>query len=150
MRGSNINSAFSSAEQLSSLVAAGLETPNCGSRPAGSYSRSEASWCSSCAARAYSSGGGASAWELCGVANNEAERSVNEIWTLPSGNYHGGLKHMDPVYTGNYGSSLLAVSMPLCMPRDGGGHIMASPYTTQIFDDRLELVQQTTVRAQVF
>jgi hypothetical protein len=81
------------------------------------------------------------------VANNEAENdSVNEICSLPSGNHHGGSKHMDSVYTGNDGSSLLAVSVP----RDGGEIIMTSPYITQIFNDRLDLAEQTTVRAQVF
>ena len=75
------------------------------------------------------------------------EGSVNEIWTLPSGDYCGGSKHMDFVYTGNDGSSLLAVSMP----HDGGDIMyMTSPYITQIFDDRLVHAQQTTVRAQVY
>jgi hypothetical protein len=55
---------------------------------------------------------------------------------------------MDFVYTGNYGSSLLAVSMLLSVPHDDG-HIMTSPYITKIFDGRLELAQQSTVRAPV-
>jgi len=75
------------------------------------------------------------------------EGSVNEIWTLPSGDYCGGSKHMDFVYTGNDGSSLLAVSMLLSMPRDGGGIIMTGPSITDILDDRLDLAEQTTVRA---
>ena len=78
------------------------------------------------------------------MANNDVGRSVNEISMLLSGNYHGGSKHTNSVYTGNDGSSLLAVSMP----RDGGG-IMTSPYITQIFNGRLELAQQTTVCAPV-
>ena len=79
---------------------------------------------------------------LTGLANNEAKMTVPEIWTLSCGKYHGGSKHMDSVYTGNDGSSLLAVSVP----RDGGS-IMTYPY---IFDDRLDLAQQSTVRAPVF
>ena len=146
MRGCNINSTSPSAGQLRSLAAAGLKTLSCGSRPVGSYSRSEASRCSSCAAGAYSGGGGVSACELCGVAKNEVERSVHEISMLYSSNYHGGSKHMDSMYKGNDGSSLLAISVP----RDDGSNIMTSPYITQSFDDRLKLAQETRVRAPVF
>jgi hypothetical protein len=80
-----------------------------------------------------------------GLANNEVKMSVPKIWTLSCGNYHGGSNYTNSVYTGNDGSSFLAVSMP----RDGG-NTLACRYITEIFDDRLKLAQQTTVRAQVF
>jgi hypothetical protein len=66
--------------------------------------------------------------------------SVPEIWKLSCGKYYGGSKHTNSVYTGNDGSSLLAVSMP----RDVG-NIMTSLYITEI-SDSLELTEQTTVR----
>ena len=79
-----------------------------------------------------------------GLANNEVKMSVPKIWTLSCGKYHVGSNYTNSVYTGNNGSSLLAVSMP----RDGGD-IMAGPYITQIFDDRLDLAEETKVRASV-
>jgi hypothetical protein len=72
--------------------------------------------------------------------NYEVEKSVNEIWTLSSGSYYEDNKYKDSVYTGNDGSSLLAVAVP----RDGG-NIMSSAHITTLAD-RFSITQETTVR----
>jgi hypothetical protein len=69
----------------------------------------------------------------------EVEKRVNEIWTLSSGSYYEDNKYKDFVYTGNDGSSLLAVAVP----RDGG-NIMSSAHITALAD-RFSSTQDTTV-----